>query len=143
MTEKEVTLEAYKDLSAWNKQDFQTVVSFDKIFLPVAIGGYIASVAADMHHYAFVGKVLLLVFWILLSCQYSKKIEERFCIMKKMESCLGFEAYTQLPVKNMTISPNMRCRKIIFWVVVVLGAVVSIHKIVCELKWWSLLCPTC
>ncbi len=135
MTKEQIILEAYKDLSAWNQQDAQTVGAFDKIFLPVVIGGFVAALATNNHHYAFFGKLLLWALWLLLSDRYKKRIEKRFCIMKNIERNLDFEAYSLISEEDMTISPNMKARWIFCIVTVFFSFLGMAHKS----EWLSLL----
>lgn len=118
------SIEGYKDLSFWNAQDAQAVLSFDKIFLPLTITGLAASLGKypATYPYAYVGGWLLLTFWIFLSWRYRTRQNQRFHIMKTMELCLGFRAGNLL--KDREWPPKDRClRWIFYWVVVFLGAV--------------------
>ena len=127
--EQEMTLEGYKDLSAWNQRDAQTVVSFDKIFLPASIGACVLSLAKEpsLFIYVYAGSLLLLTFWVFLSWRYRQRIADRFCIMKTIERRLGFEAH--LLISDELRAPKDRTlRWGFYWVAVCSGAVVLLWQ---------------
>lgn len=129
MTVKEqLRLEGYKNLSAWNDRDVQTVASYDKIFLPVIITGWAISFVKSPSSFFFVyiGGLLLLTFWMFLSRGYRKGIAQRFCIMGKLECCLDFKAHRHIQENPLTPSTEITLRWCFYCVTVILGAVVAI-----------------
>ena len=52
--DNDVQLEGYRDLSKWNDKDIQTVITFDKIFLPASMGACLLSLAKQPQTYPFV-----------------------------------------------------------------------------------------
>ena len=126
MTEQqELTLEGYRTLSFWNKHDAQAVLSFDKIFLPASIGASVLSLARDESSFIFVylGALLLLTFWFLLSLRYRERIRQRFDVMKEIETRLGFHAHCLLDDDAMRMPRDQTSRTIFYIVAVILGAV--------------------
>ena len=125
--QKQMTLEGYKDLSAWNQRDAQTVVSFDKIFLPATIGAWAVSLTKYPRFfiYVYIGSWLLLTFWIFLSWRYRERITERFCIMKNIECCLDFKAHTQIS-KTLTPPRDITLRWCFYVITLLLGVLVAI-----------------
>lgn len=126
--QRQLTLEGYKNLSFWNDRDVQTVSSYDKIFLPVVITGWALSLAQSTVPFflAYIGGVLLLTFWILLSQRYVLRISQRFCIMGKMECCLGFEAHKKIQENPLGFPKAIMLRWYFYVITIVLGALVAI-----------------
>ena len=118
----EAYLEGYKNLSTWNIQDAQAVISFDKIFLPVTITGLAASLGKypQIYPYAYIGSWLLLTFWVLLSWRYRARIEDRFHVMHTIECRLDFDAHREL--RSIAIPPRDRDLRGGFYLVAVLLA---------------------
>lgn len=122
-THEKFSIEGYKDLSSWNAEDAQAVLSFDKIFLPVTITGLAASLGKypTTYPYAYVGGWLLLTFWIFLTWRYRTRQDQRFDIMKDMELCLGFTAGRLL--KDRKWPPqDRRLRWYFYWLIVIVAA---------------------
>ena len=140
--QRRLTLEGYKNLSFWNDRDVQTVSSYDKIFLPVVITGWAVSLAQSTVPFflAYIGGALLLTFWILLSQRYALRISQRFCIMGKMECCLGFSAHKEIQ-NNPLGQPNaIKLRWSFYVITIILGAWVVIiipkeSKITLDWSW--------
>ena len=140
------SIEGYKDLSSWNAQDAQAVLSFDKIFIPVIITGLAASLGKypTTYPYAYVGGWLLLTYWIFLSWRYRTRQVQRFHIMKVTELCLGFSAGRLL--KDRDWPPrDIHLRWGFYYVVVIVAAsagAVPLHPCVPPLLsrwlWWVL-----
>ena len=80
-------LAGYKSLHAWNIQDAQAVLGFDKLFLSLAIVGFATAYVQypDFVIVAAVGSGLLLTYWILLATRYRARGEDRFRVMKDIE----------------------------------------------------------
>ena len=120
-------------MSSWNQRDAQTVVSFDKIFLPTTIGASVLSLAKgdSSFLYVYMGSWLLLTFWVFLSWRYRARIAERFCIMKQIECCLDFKAHRLICSKRL-IAPGDETLRFCFYVLAVFlgGAIVAIHPCV-------------
>ena len=126
--QRRLTLEGYKNLSFWNDRDVQTVSSYDKIFLPVVITGWAVSLAQSTVPFflAYIGGTLLLAFWILLSQRYALRISQRFCIMGKMECCLGFKAHKKIQENPLEFPNAIMLRWGFYVITIVLGALVVI-----------------
>lgn len=121
--ERESYLEGYRNLSAWNLQDAQAVISFDKIFLPVTITGLAASLGKyhETYPYAFIGGWLLLTFWVLLSWRYRARINDRFRVMRHIECRLEFGAHRCLN-HSLNWPPRDRCLRSVFYLIAVMSA---------------------
>ena len=125
----------------------QALTSFDRILLPVSITGLAASLGKypEAYLYPYVGSWLLLTYWIFLSWRYRTRQDERFDIVRDMESCLGFEAHRLL--KKIQWPPRDRCLRWIFYWLVVLLAVVAgaIHHCVPRVSgvWLWRILPWC
>ena len=125
-------LVGYKELSSWNDRDVQSMVTFDKIFLPITIGAWGLSLARATASFVYVYIVtwLLLTFWVFLSWRYRERIEQRFCVMKKIEQDSGFAAHGLL-CNNLKAPRDVTLRWIFYLVVAVLGALeatISVHR---------------
>ena len=112
-----VKLEGFRDLSRWNDRDVQTVIAFDKIFLPASVGACLLALAKEPDYYAhvFVGSVLLMSYWLMLSLRYRRRIFDRFRIMQGMECGFGFRAHTALN-NNLGLPRDYTLRKVFFGV---------------------------
>ena len=88
-------LEGYKDLSKWNDRDVQSVIIFDRIFVPAAIGACILTLtrAPEYYNSVFLGSVVVLIYWLYQSLAYRERISHRFNAMRKIECRLGFRAH--------------------------------------------------
>ena len=141
--QKQMTLEGYKNLSSWNDRDCQTVASFDRIFLPGTAGAWALTFAKEPDYFIYVYIVswLLLTFWVLLSCRYRERIADRFCIMKKIECCLGFKAHLLLS-DNLNTPKDVILRKFFYGVTIILGAVAAVMtpcklEVIVDCLWWK------
>ena len=129
MTVKEqLKLEGYKNLSAWNDRDVQTVASYDRIFLPVIITGWAISFVKFPSSFLFVyiGGALLLTFWMVLSRAYRKGIEQRFGIMGRLEVGLDFKAHRHIQENTLGPGTEMKLRSCFYWATVILGGCVAV-----------------
>lgn len=124
-----MTLERYKDLSAWNDRDKQTTVSLDRLFLPVTIGAWAISLAKYSEYFihVYIGSWLLLTFWIFLFWRYWERISDTFRIMKKIECGLGFQTHGELNDKLASPS-DITLRWWFYGITMALGAVVAVMK---------------
>ena len=128
------SIEGYKDLSSWNAQDAQILMSFDRILLPVSITGLAVSLGRfpTTYPYAYVGSWLLLTYWIFLSWRKWARQDERFHIMHAMEVCLGFRAHLLLKDRKWPLQ-DRRLRWIVYGVVVIIASIagaVPVHSCV-------------
>ena len=140
---EQMTLERYKDLSSWNDRDKQTIVSFDRLFLPVTIGAWAISLAkySDYFIHVYIGSSLLLTFWILLSWRYWERMSDRFSIMKKIERGLDFQRQGTLS-DNLASLRDIELRWWFYAVTMILGVVVAIItpyklKTILDCSWWN------
>ena len=124
---EQMTLERYKDLSSWNDRDKQTIVSFDRLFLPVTIGAWALSLAKYDEYFihVYIGSLLLLTFWMLLSWRYWERMSDRFRIMNKIECGLGFQTHGKLS-DNLASLRDIELRWWFYSITMVLGAVVAV-----------------
>ena len=142
--QRQMTLEGYKNLSAWNDRDVQTLSSYDKIFLPVVITGWAISFTKFSPSFLFVyiGGAILLTFWILLSQRYAQRTRQRFCIMGEMECCLGFRAHKAIQDKPLETPTAIMLRWWFYAVTMILGAAVAVItpdklKTILDCSWWN------
>ena len=139
----QMALEGYRDLSSWNNRDNQILSSFDKILLPVIIGGWALSFVKFPEHFTFVyiGSVLLLTHWIWLSCRIRERNSERFSIMRKIEHRLGFKAH--LLITDTLNTPRDVTLRITFYAatmflgLVVAGMTPSKLKLILDCSLWN------
>ena len=119
----QMTLLGYKELSAWNESDLQTVTLFDIIFLPLIMGAWALSLtrAAPTFVYVYIVTWLLLTFWVFLTTRCKGRIAERFRLMKEMEADLDVPAHSRVSERPGT--PNgMTLRWSLYTLAVALGA---------------------
>ena len=124
VTDASHAIEGYKDLSACNRNDANTVISFDRIFLPITITGLTASLGRypDTYHYAYFAAWFLLTFWLFLSWRYRLRMHNRFDIMKAIECCLEFKAHAVID-DNLAI-PKDKYLRLVFYIFVLVGAAI-------------------
>ena len=144
--QRQMTLEGYKNLSAWNDRDVQTLSSYDKIFIPVVITGWAISFTntkvPSSFLFVYIGGAILLTFWILLSQRYAQRTRQRFCIMGKMECCLGFRAHKAIQDKPLETPTAIMLRWWFYAVTMILGAAVAVItpdklKTILDCSWWN------
>ena len=91
-------LEKYKDLSRWNIHDEQSLISRDKFLLTASVGACVASLMKyrEVYHFVYLGSLVGLCYWMILSIRYRLIIQLRFEAMRRIEEELGYSAYSTL-----------------------------------------------
>ena len=89
-------LEGYKDLSKWSDRDEQSLISRDKFLLTASVGACVASLTKyqDAYHFVYLGSLVALSYWMILSFRYRIRIGARFRAMLGIERELGFSAHS-------------------------------------------------
>ena len=126
-------LEAYKDLSRWNRQDVMVTLSWDRIFIPiVGVGWAIAyanySEKPEVFGAAFFTGLLVLVFWLTHCARHRRWMASRFVTMKKIEECWQIVGHKD--VEPPPSAPNMRVRVIFFCIFATIGGIMLLWLIV-------------
>ena len=104
LAREQYQLEGYKDLSRWNEQDDKVMIALDRFLITASVGACLLTLAkaADAYPAVYLGSVLVLYFWILLSLRYKARLKHRWIIMHGIEDKLGFRAHCDYNPDDLT-----------------------------------------
>ena len=126
-------LEAYKDLSRWNRHDVMVTLSWDRIFIPLVGIGWAVAYAQyperpEVFGAAFVTGVLVLLFWLAHCARHRQWMTLRFKTIKQIEEELEIVGHKD--VQSPRGRSNMKVRRIFFGIFVFIGVIMLVWLIV-------------
>ena len=126
-------LEAYKDLSRWNRHDVMVTLSWDRIFIPLVGIGWAVAYAQyperpEVFGAAFVTGVLVLYFWLTHCARHRNWMDSRFKTIKQIEEELEIVGHKD--VQSPRGRSNMKVRRIFFGIFVFIGVIMLVWLIV-------------
>ena len=126
-------LEAYKDLSRWNRHDVMVTLSWDRIFIPLVGIGWAAAYAKyperpEVFGAAFFTGVRVLLFWLAHCARHRNWMASRFNTIKQIEEELEIVGHKDVPLPRGR--SNMKVRCIFFGIFVFIGVIMLVWLIV-------------